>query len=67
MGLTDLFLPPAETIASAPPYLVCKDTVSRVWRTVGSDWDAWNARLLIETKKSKIGAVNLRARESPNV
>jgi transposase-like protein len=27
---------------------VGKDTVSRVWRKVKSDWDAWNARLLAE-------------------
>ena len=27
---------------------VCKDTVSRVWRKVKSDWDAWNARSLAE-------------------
>jgi hypothetical protein len=25
---------------------VSKDTVSRVWRKVKSDWDAWNARSL---------------------
>ena len=25
---------------------VGKDTVSRVWRKVRSDWDAWNARSL---------------------
>jgi hypothetical protein len=25
---------------------VGKDTVSRVWRKVKSDWDAWNARSL---------------------
>jgi hypothetical protein len=25
-----------------------KDTVSRVWRKVKSDWDAWNARSLAE-------------------
>jgi len=24
----------------------CKDTVTRVWRKVKSDWDAWNARSL---------------------
>ena len=27
---------------------VGKDTVSRVWRKVKSDWDAWNARALAE-------------------
>jgi transposase-like protein len=27
---------------------VGKDTVSRVWRKVKSDWDAWNARSLVE-------------------
>jgi putative transposase len=27
---------------------VSKDTVSRVWRKVKSDWDAWNARLLAD-------------------
>src|SRR5712671_6630921 len=27
---------------------VSKDTVSRVWRKVKSDWDAWNARSLAE-------------------
>jgi hypothetical protein len=27
---------------------VGKDTVSRVWRRVKSDWDAWNARSLAE-------------------
>src|SRR5437899_7005600 len=27
---------------------VCKDTVSRVWRKVKGDWDAWNARSLTE-------------------
>jgi putative transposase len=27
---------------------VSKDTVSRVWRKVKSDWDAWNARSLVE-------------------
>src|SRR3954453_8006154 len=27
---------------------VSKDTVSRVWRKVKSDWDAWNARPLAE-------------------
>jgi putative transposase len=27
---------------------VSKDTVSRVWRKVKSDWDAWNARALAE-------------------
>jgi transposase-like protein len=27
---------------------VGKDTVSRVWRKVKSDWEAWNARLLAE-------------------
>ena len=27
---------------------VGKDTVSRVWRKVKSDWDAWNARLLAD-------------------
>ncbi len=27
---------------------VGKDTVSRVWRKVKSDWDAWNARSLID-------------------
>jgi Transposase, Mutator family len=27
---------------------VRKDTVSRVWRKVKSDWDAWNARSLAE-------------------
>ena len=25
---------------------VCKDTVSRVWRKVKGDWDAWNSRSL---------------------
>ncbi len=27
---------------------VGKDTVSRVWRKVKSDWDTWNARSLAE-------------------
>jgi putative transposase len=27
---------------------VCTDTVSRVWREVKGDWDAWNARSLAE-------------------
>jgi hypothetical protein len=27
---------------------VSKDTVSRVWRKVKSDWDAWNAHSLAE-------------------
>src|ERR1700730_6072392 len=27
---------------------VSKDTVSRVWRKVKSDWDAWNARSLVD-------------------
>jgi transposase-like protein len=27
---------------------VSKDTVSRVWRRVKGDWDAWNARSLVE-------------------
>src|SRR5437899_8238304 len=27
---------------------VCKDTVSRVWRKVKGDWDAWNIRSLAE-------------------
>src|SRR5436190_18477454 len=27
---------------------VCKDTVSRVWRKVKTDWEAWNARSLVE-------------------
>jgi putative transposase len=27
---------------------VCKDTVSRVWRKVKNDWDAWNARSLAD-------------------
>jgi transposase-like protein len=27
---------------------VGKDTVSRVWRKVKSDWDAWNTRALAE-------------------
>ena len=27
---------------------VSKDTVSRVWRKVKGDWDAWNARSLAE-------------------
>jgi putative transposase len=27
---------------------VGKDTVSRVWRKVKSDWDAWNARSLAD-------------------
>jgi putative transposase len=27
---------------------VGKDTVSRTWRKVKSDWDAWNARLLAD-------------------
>src|SRR5512139_473802 len=27
---------------------VCKDTVSRTWRKVKSDWEAWNARSLAE-------------------
>src|SRR5207237_3374965 len=27
---------------------VGKDTVSRVWRKVKSDWDAWNARSLVD-------------------
>jgi putative transposase len=27
---------------------VSKDTVSRVWRKVKGDWDAWNARSLVE-------------------
>jgi hypothetical protein len=28
--------------------LVGKDTVSRVWRKVKSDWEAWNARSLVD-------------------
>ncbi len=28
---------------------VGKDTVSRVWRKVKSDWDAWNARSLAKS------------------
>ena len=31
---------------------VGKDTVSRVWRKVKSDWDAWNARSLAEEPSS---------------
>ena len=27
---------------------VGKDTVSRTWRKVKSDWDAWNGRSLVE-------------------
>jgi putative transposase len=27
---------------------VGKDTVSRTWRKVKNDWDAWNTRLLAE-------------------
>jgi putative transposase len=27
---------------------VSKDTVSRVWRKVKADWDAWNARSLAD-------------------
>jgi len=29
---------------------VGKDTVSRVWRKVKSDWDAWNARSLVDER-----------------
>jgi transposase-like protein len=29
---------------------VGKDTVSRVWRKVKSDWDAWNARALARSR-----------------
>ena len=32
---------------------VGKDTVSRTWRKVKSDWDAWNARPLAEEKPKK--------------
>ena len=37
-------------VHSAPLFngAVGKDTVSRVWRKVKSDWDAWNARSLAE-------------------
>ena len=31
---------------------VSKDTVSRVWRKVKGDWDAWNARSLAENRSS---------------
>src|SRR3974390_2288581 len=34
---------------------VSKDTVSRVWRKVKSDWDAWNARSLSEEPDRKSG------------
>jgi putative transposase len=32
----------------------CKDTVSRVWRIVKRDWDAWNARSLAEEPISRL-------------
>ena len=31
---------------------VGKDTVSRVWRKVKADWDAWNGRSLAEERSS---------------
>jgi putative transposase len=34
---------------------VGKDTVSRVWRKVKSDWDAWNARSLAEEPIVRLG------------
>jgi putative transposase len=33
---------------------VSKDTVSRVWRKVKGDWDAWNARSLAEEPISRL-------------
>ena len=43
---------PSERICRAPGALfggaVSKDIVSRVWRKVNSDWQAWNARSLAE-------------------
>jgi Transposase, Mutator family len=35
-----------RTLATLFASAVSKDTVSRVWRKVKSDWDAWNARSL---------------------
>jgi transposase-like protein len=37
-----------RALASLFAGAVSKDTVSRVWRKVKSDWDAWNARSLAE-------------------
>jgi putative transposase len=37
-----------RALASLSDGAVGKDTVSRVWRKVKSDWDAWNARSLAE-------------------
>jgi len=37
-----------RTLASLFAGAVSKDTVSRVWRKVKSDWDAWNARSLAD-------------------
>ena len=44
---------PAQHTPGAPRTRSCggavgKDTVSRVWRKVKTDWDAWNARSLAE-------------------
>jgi len=36
---------------------VSKDTVSRVWRKVKGDWDAWNARSLAEDRLILDGTV----------
>ena len=36
-----------RALASVFAGAVSKDTVSRVWRKVKSDWDAWNARSLV--------------------
>ena len=35
---------------------VGKDTVSRVWRKVKTDWDAWNARSLADEPIVRLGA-----------
>jgi hypothetical protein len=42
---------PAENIRPRIEFwleAVGKDTVSRVWRKVKSDWEAWNARSLVD-------------------
>ena len=44
-----------------------KDTVSRVWRKVRTDWDAWNARSLVEEPIVRLildGTVARRPRRS---
>src|ERR1035437_5926280 len=40
---------------------VGKDTVSRVWRKVKSDWDAWNARSLAEEPIVRLIVLGVRA------